>query len=148
MVNIFMEDAYSSAFYNVVKETQCKSGYDLPVEIESYIVMLLASFIDKPNFVPEKTFAICYLTLQEQSKYDAKTLGDTCLFVRGVFPNYGSRYGLNKNYYTQIGKSSYESVSEVLHPELFGKLANHFDFLGDFIQLSVKPNSSFDLESL
>ena len=56
--------------------------------------------------------------------------------------------GLNKNYYTQIGKSSYESVSEVLHPELFGKLANHFDFLGDFIQLSVKPNSSFDLKSL
>ena len=139
-----MEDAYSSAFYDVVKETQCKSGYELPLEIESYIVMLLASFIDKPNFLPQKTFAQCYLTLQEQKKYDAKTVGDTCLFVRGVFPNYGKRYGIQKSYYSQIGKSSYEIVSEVLHQELFGKLAYHFDFLGDFIGMSIKSNPSFD----
>ena len=83
-------------------------------------------------------------TLQEQKKYDAKTLGDTCLFVRGVFPNYGKAYGIQKRYYSQIGKSSYEIVSEVLHPELFGKLAYHFDFLGDFIEMSIKSNPSFD----
>ena len=54
MVNIFMDDAYASAFYDIVKETQSKTGYDLPLEIESYVVMLLASKIDKPNFLPEK----------------------------------------------------------------------------------------------
>ena len=144
MVNIFMDDAYASAFYDIVKETQSKTGYDLPLEIESYVVMLLASKIDKPNFLPEKTFAQCYLTLKEHNKYDAKTLGDTCLFVRGVFPNYGRRYGIRKSYYTKIGRSSYEIVSEVLHPELFGQLAKHFDFLGDFISMSIKSNPSFD----
>ena len=87
MVNIFMDDAYASAFYDVVKETQSKTGYDLPLEIESYVVMLLASFIDKPSFLPEKTFAQCYLTLQEQNKYDAKTLGDTCLLYSSTISN-------------------------------------------------------------
>ena len=87
-VNIFMDDTYASAFYDIVKDTQSKTGYELPLEIESYVVMLLASKIDKPDFLPTKTFAQCYLTLKEYNKYDAKTLGDTCLFVRGVFPNY------------------------------------------------------------
>ena len=143
MVNIFMDDAYASAFYDIVKETQSKTGYELPINVESYVVMLLASFIDKPNFIPEKTFAQCYLTLQERNKYDAKTLGDTCLFVRGVFPNYGKRYGIRKSYYSHIGKSSYGSVAEVLHPELFGQLAQHFDFLGDFIEISVSKDHFF-----
>jgi len=31
-----------------------------------------------------------------------------------------------------------------LHPELFGQLAKHFDFLGDFIEMSIKSNPSFD----
>ena len=141
-----MDDSYASAFYDIVKETQSKTGYELPIDVESYVVMLLASFIKRPDFLPEKSFAQCYLTLQEQNKYDAKTLGDTCLFVRGVFPNYGKKYGINKNYYSRIGISSYESVSEVLHPALFSQLASHFNFLGDFIQMSVKTNSYFDLK--
>ena len=142
-VNIFMDDTYASAFYDIVKDTQSKTGYELPLEIESYVVMLLASKIDKPDFLPAKTFAECYYTLREHNKYDAKTLGDTCLFVRGVFPNYGKRYGIRKSYYTKIGRTSYETVSEVLHPELFRQLAKHFDFLGDFIQMSVKNDYFF-----
>ena len=138
-----MKDEYTSAFFDIVKEASETTGYQLPLEIESYVVMLLASFIDKPSFLPQKTFAQCYLTLQEQNKYDAKTLGDTCLFVRGVFPNYGKRYGIRKSYYTKIGRTSYETVSEVLHPELFGQLAKHFDFLGDFIGMSVKNDHFF-----
>jgi len=138
MVNIFMDDAYASVFYDIVKETQSKTGYELPIEIESYVVMLLASHIDKADFLPEKSFAECYLTLTEQHKYSSKELGDTCLFVRGVFPNYGRRYGMTKGYYSHIGRSSYERISTVLNPELFGQLAKHFDFLGDFINLSVK----------
>ena len=53
-----MYDTYASAFYDVVKETQSKTGYDLPLEIESYVVMLLASFIDKPSFLPQNTFVL------------------------------------------------------------------------------------------
>ena len=134
-----MNDAYVSAFYEVVKETQYTSGYELPLEIESYVVMLLASFMKKPNFLPQETFAQCYLTLEHHDKYSSKELGDTCLFVRGVFPNRGRRFGLTKNYYTKIGRSCYENAGSVLHPELFGKLALHFDFLGDFIELTVNP---------
>ena len=139
-----MHDAYVSAFYDVVKETQYSTGYELPVELESYVVMLLATHIDKNNFLPKTSFAEYYLRLTERDRYSNKELGDTCLFVRGVFPNRGRRYGLDKSYYSKIGKSCYENAGAVLHPELFGQLALHFDFLGDFIELTVTPKDNLN----
>ena len=143
-----MHDAYVSAFYDVVKETQYSTGYELPIELESYVVMLLATHIDKNDFLPKTSFAEYYLKLKDYDRYSSKELGDTCLFVRGVFPNKGKRYGIDKYYYSKLGRSCYENAGAVLHPELFGQLALHFDFLADFIELTVTPkdNSSNSLE--
>ena len=52
-----MKDEYTSAFYDIVKEASETTGYQLPLEIESYVVMLLADKIDNPNFLPKTTFA-------------------------------------------------------------------------------------------
>ena len=110
--------------------------------------MILATHIYKNDFLPKTSFAEYYLKLKDYDRYSSKELGDTCLFVRGVFPNKGKRYGIDKYYYSKLGRSCYENAGAVLHPELFGQLALHFDFLGDFIELTVTPkdNSSNSLE--
>ena len=41
-----MKDEYTTVFYDLVQETQSTTGYELPVEVEAYVVMLLASKID------------------------------------------------------------------------------------------------------
>lgn len=140
-----MKDAYITAFFDVVKDTQHKTGYDLPVEVEHYIVCLLANFIERPDFLPENTFAESYLKLQ--SANSAKELADCCLFVTGVFPSYGNNRGIHKSYYTNIGKTSYNLCSKNLNGELFNTLSIHFDFLQDFINLSVNPSSPNNLNS-
>ena len=137
-----MKDAYISALYDVVKDSSTKNGYDLPEPIEAYVVMLLASHVDKPDYLPE-TFATAFLTIKSPS--EAKKLGDTCLFVAGVFPTIGERKGLNRRYYQDIGSSSYEMVAEAMHPELFTPLATHFNFLSNFIEVTV--NSSKHLQN-
>ena len=53
-----MNDAYRVAFYDVVKETQAKTGYELPEHLEAYVVMLLAYYIDRPEYLPEKSSPI------------------------------------------------------------------------------------------
>ena len=141
-----MQDAYTNVFYDVVKESKGKNGYDLPEDIEAYVVMLLASYIDRPNFLPEETFAQAYLKLSRLGNYSAKELGDTCLFVTGVFPAYGSKHGINRKYYQDIGSSSYEIVSEVLNPDLFVPLSKHFAFVSDFIEITL--HSSKDVQSI
>ena len=128
-----MNDAYRTALFDVVKETSATRGYDLPEPIEAYVVMLLASHVDKPNFLPE-TFASTFLTIKTPS--EAKQLGDTCLFVAGVFPGIGERKGLKRRYYQDIGSTSYEMASE-MNNELFPTLAKHFNFLSNFIEVTV-----------
>ncbi|NDB80111.1 hypothetical protein EB155_09635, partial [archaeon] len=66
-----MNDAYRLAFYDVVKETQATTGYDLPEHMEAYVVMLLAEFLDRPDFLPEKTFAEAYLNLKRPGEISA-----------------------------------------------------------------------------
>lgn len=138
MINIYMKDAYTNAFYDIVRETQEQRGYELPTHLEAYIVMLLSSYVEHPYFEPTNSFAEQYLQLS--TKMDAKKLGDTCLFVSSVFPTYGERHGLNKFYYAKIGQGSYNSMGS----ELFEQLATHFIFLRDFIEMSLHvPKSPY-----
>ena len=132
-----MKDEYTSAFYDVVKESQLRTGYVLPEHVEAYVVMLLAHHIDRPNFLPEKSFGEAFLKLRNPADYSAKELGDTCLFVTGVFPTYGSKHGINRRYYQEIGSTSYEMVSEVMNRDLFSTLSKHFKFVSDFIEITV-----------
>ena len=132
-----MKDAYRIAFYDVVKETQAKTGYDLPEHLEAYVVMLLAHHVDRPDFLPEDSFAEAYLKLSRPADMSAKELGDTCLFVTGVFPTYGRKHGIRRRYYQNIGIGSYEIVAEVMNRDLFTELATHFNFLSDFIEITT-----------
>lgn len=131
-----MNDAYTSALFDVVKETSIKRGYDLPEPIEAYVVMLLASYVDKTDFLPE-TFAESFLTIKTTT--EAKELGDTCLFVAGVFPTMGTRKGLSRRYYQDIGSTSYEMASD-MNSDLFPVLARHFNFLSSFIEVTVNTS--------
>jgi len=135
-----MKTEYTNAFFDVIRETKETHGYDLPVELESYIVFLLASHLDRPDFLPENTFAEAYLKLERPYTQNAKQLGDTCLFVTGVFPSYGRDKGLNISYYSNIGKSSYSMASEYLNIDLFDNLSTHFDVLREFIDISINKH--------
>ena len=138
-----MNDAYTTALFDVVKESSATRGYDLPEPIEAYVVMLLASHVDKPDFLPE-TFGTTFMQLKTANQ--AKDLGDTCLFVAGVFPSIGERKGLKRRYYQDIGSTSYEMVAGARHPELFNTLATHFNFLSEFIEVTV--HSSTHVQSI
>lgn len=138
-----MKDAYTEAFYDVIKDTQSRTGYDLPEHIEAYIVMLLSNYIERSDIPPDTTFAEMFCTLRNTQQ--AKQLGDTCLIVAGAFPLYKQRYGISRKYYTDIGSTSYEMASN-MNSELFPLLAKHFVFLSQFIECSV--SSSKDVQNI
>jgi hypothetical protein len=139
-----MNDAYTTAFFDAVRETQNSSGYDLPEHIEAYVVMLLSSYVDKDDFPPESTVTVQYLSLKDS--YQAKDLGDTCLFISGAFPNFKKRHGVTRRFYQDIGSSSYDMAS-AMNDTLFPTLAKHFVFLSDFIDLTIN-SPKHELSSL
>lgn len=133
-------DEYTRSFHRIFQEIRHESGYEIPEEVETYVVMLLSNYVDKPDFLPETSFAAEFSKLDKFSSLSAKQLGDTCLFLSGLFPLYGRKYGLNKTYYKDIGKSSYDLASKLLNEQLFSVLAWQFDFIASYIHLATKPN--------
>jgi len=129
-----MRDEYFVPMNELIVHTRTETGYTLPEDIEVYVSALLAHYIDKPNFLPEQSFAEAYTVLGKRDYESAKNLGDTCLFLSGVFPKYGKRYGLNKRYYREIGSSSYG----LLQRQLFQLLARNFDFVAEYIHLTTQ----------
>ena len=112
-----MRDEYVQA-YDVVTETRDRTGIEMPEYIEHYVVLLLASHVEKSDFPPSKSFAESMLEIKHSR--DAKTLGDTCLFVTGIFPE----YGIDIDYYSSIGKISYNRCTSALNIELFETLSH------------------------
>ncbi|MBC8550111.1 MAG: hypothetical protein H8D23_10700 [Candidatus Brocadiales bacterium] len=135
-----MQDEYVNIFYELVKEAIKSSGCELPYEVEAYIAILLGTHLAKPSFLPQTSFAETYLELQKRNFRSAKELADTCLFVTGVFPNFGSNKGLDIEYYSSIGKSSYISASNGLNKDLFSIISARFDFLREIIEITTTPS--------
>ena len=134
LLNIIMKDEYITAFHDVIKETTESYGYTIPVDVEAYIVMLLSSFVERPDFLPKPSFAEQYLQLARQDPYHAKDLGDICLFVTGVLPDYGTKAGLRPDYFISIGQGSYYVASHRLNTNLFTVLCQNFDLLSNILQ--------------
>ena len=133
-----MKPVYEPIFYDVVKETQIKTGYELPHHIEAYIVMLLSSFIDKNDIPPGESFGEMFLTISNSKQ--AKELGDTCLFVSGVLPTLKKRHGISRRYFQDIGSTSYAMASE-MNEELFVTLSKQFVFLSEFIETVTQSST-------
>lgn len=129
----YVNNHYISVFKDCIAETSEHTGYTLPEDVEAYCAILLGSFVDRPNFLPADSFAESYLSLKKQDSTNAKDLADVCLFVVSVFPN----YGISKDYYTNIGKSSYDAASKQLNYKLFRDLCQQFEIVSKIIRLST-----------
>jgi hypothetical protein len=140
---MMINDTYIEAFRNVVKETGRVYGYTVPEPVQTYVVMLLSSYMDRTNFMPNRGFTQELLSLYSYRK--AKELGDTCLFLTGVFPEYGKRYGIDKNYYMGIGMESYRIASEKMNDQILKMLSENFSYLQRFIEISTKPTILRDI---
>ena len=138
-----MERSYVSAFYDVVKYTSEKSGYDLPTDVEAYLVYFLADYIKKKGFPPEKAFAI---TLDEikrtgETIHRSRYLAEDCLFLTSFCPTYARKRGMSLRYYSSMGTYSYYDYSDAINDNLFRQIGDMFEFLRDFIEeaLNSRP---------
>lgn len=139
-----MRDEYITIFHGLVTDATEKYGYCIPEEAQAYLTMLLSYYTERSDFLPTPTFAEAYLELNPNNTQKAKQLGDTCLFVCGVFPNYGAKRGLGVRYYSEIGKGSYSMAGQSANFDLFNTLSAQFEVFADLLNVvtynSDRPN--------
>jgi hypothetical protein len=127
-----MQDAYVQAFVRLASSAREETGIELPLHIEHYVVCLLAVHVDNTHFLPKQSFA--HSLMRVHNSRTAKELGDTCLFVTSVFPE----YGVNERYYTDIGVTAYNSINT----ELFQTISVHFETVKTFTRYACRGASA------
>lgn len=135
-----LRESYLAVFRETVHTARDTLGYELPDYIEHYVIALLADRIDRTDWEPEQSFA--HALYECQNSRTAKQLGDTCLWLTGVFPTYRQHRGMTRRYYCTIGASAYSSV----HTELFDTLSVQFDTVSRFINCAVNGEDTLGIE--
>ena len=128
-------------FEDILKETLELQGWEIPNPVVDYTVHLLAERIDKNPWQPEPSFAERYMTIR--SVFDAQDLGDTCFFTRAVFPELGSRRGINSSYYVGIGQGCYSYVLRMTPDPAIKQMRDNFEFLAEVVWTSVREFGHF-----
>lgn len=111
-------------------------GWQVPKALTQYQSQILASFIDRPHWRPEPSYAEQYM--QAQTTAALKTLAETCWFTRAVFPELMSTRGITHRYYTELGQGCYERIQQRTQNQVAELMSRHFEFLAETAYTAVR----------
>ncbi len=123
-------------WHDVIHEAEAACTIVLKEEVESYLVFLLARYLDKPHFV-KQIMANEFLQGLQLSKHKhqqaMQEVGDKCLLFSGLFPQVAEKRLVKISYFVNIGQSAYSAISSK-NSDLYGMLAGQFVSLMDVLQ--------------
>ncbi len=135
-------------WYQIIHDAESTCAIALQQELESYLVLLLMRYMDKPLMV-KKIMAL--ELLQAMKTTPAKRgqmfqeIGDCCLIFSGLFPKLAEKRLVKIGYFVRIGRSAYSTISEDRN-DLYSKLAANFVSLMDVLQ-SIKKHDLLPIEA-
>ncbi len=129
-----------SQWYALVSEAEVTTQVVLNERTESYLVFLLQRFSHTPQLA-DSTLALDFLESMAtfgKSQIEKLTIvGDKSLLLCGLFPGVVERRNVNLDYYVDMGKAAYLSVSELQNKpdsDLFLDLSTNFPSLQTILQ--------------
>jgi hypothetical protein len=128
-------------------------------DTEFYLVKLLEAFAHPQHGYFDRPLALEYLESFHSPlahRYGKlKRVGDTALFVSGLFMESLHRQLVSSDYYMQLGRTAYEHLSSLSHDvgavpgDLFAELAERFsDFVRVFAEISFERLFHGDVHTL
>ncbi len=134
-----MKDVYIRTFYNLIKDREKETGFEMPEQVEHYCVFLLADRVEKVDLIPDPSFAEKYLQLYLTARpEEIRQYADDCLFFTSILPEYGKRRGLNLDYYATLGISSYYAYADLTDRQFYTQLGNWFYDLQRFLESTIR----------
>jgi hypothetical protein len=135
-----------AVFRDLVRDHQQRTGFEMPLLLEQYVVELLASRLDRVDVIPQPSFAEHYLTLCQRPRADQlKDFGDSALFFCSLMPDYGQRRGLSMDYYATLGITTYYNLGDMIKDPRFTQLGNWFYHLQKFLNSAIRPDQRLEL---
>ena len=128
-----LESHPTEFFRGLVRDAMQAQGIESAEETEYYLVSLLEAHVRKQGGLLDEPLAVTYLEAEsgapEESFQRYKKVGDTALFVSGLFVECLERTVVQPTYYVELGQLAYRRIAEVGAErvrEMFDTLATQF----------------------
>lgn len=125
----------------ILDECNTRQGWTIPEHIVTYEAEILAKKIDKTSWQPEPSYAERYLTISKPS--ELVELAEVCWFTRAVFPELGTRRGINPSYYVDLGQGCYDRALQYFEDRTLRAMSQHFEFLAETVYTAIRLNQEF-----
>ena len=114
MDDLILYPTEAAQWHALLNEAQAARAVRLDDELESYLVFMMMRFVNAP-IVPDTMLSVELLTsLQEVGEVRSTRLrdvGDRCLLVSGLFPDYLTTRQLHPSYLVNMGQIAYGTLS-------------------------------------
>ncbi len=111
-----LESHPTEFFRELVRDAMKERGLEHLEETEFYLVALLEGQLRSRGDLLEKPLALTYLEAETGSRFESfqlyKHVGDTALFVAGVFVDCLERTVVQPAYYMELGQLAYRRIAE------------------------------------
>lgn len=141
-MNLLTNSSSLVLWQDVIKHAEDRCSVCLKKDLESYLVCLLVRYTNKPqvvNQVVASAFLEALKLNEKQRNLSLQHVGDQCLLFAGLFPRLADKRNVKINYFVDLGRSAYASVSSGTDG-LFKSLAIEFVLLMDVLQ-SIRQSS-------
>ena len=123
-------------FRDLVRSAMRAQRVDDAEETEFYLVQLLARHVRADREILDRPLGLSFLEAQGEGgarRFERfKRVGDTALFVSGIFTDSLEGSLVQPSYYVELGRLAYQRTAESTRPplrEMFRRLAGHFTSL-------------------
>jgi len=135
MSRFVLHTTETAHWHALVNEAEATAHCTLSKETESYLVFTLMRFTQRTT-LGLYCLALAYLDglskLGMQRYESLREVGDQCLLLAGLFPEYAQRYSVPVSYFVRVGQSAYDELA--VQDNLFGQLSQAFVNLMDVLQ--------------
>ena len=159
-------DSLQDHFHHLLVDARDNQHVDVSDVTTHYLTSLLVSFASADTLFYQdeegtriKPLAIMFCEAHQEAspalRYQGlRHLGDTALFIAGMFPGVLHRKPVGLDYYIAMGGSAYGSASNIVErmnyseafTEIFTELCHHFTLLVDVLS-EVAENSNLNNQS-
>ncbi len=140
-----------SYFYTEIEDAQQRQGTALPVDVEAYVVHLLARYAERPQAAGRKSRALALEYLRARGEVGSarmvalRGVGDRALYISGVVPRSLARSPVDVRYVRGIGESAYREVADSTSVGVLGTLAEMFEEVSGVIGAVVELGPREDI---
>lgn len=120
----------------MIKFAEDRCSVMLKEEIETYLVLLLNRYTNKPEMVKQilaTTFLEALNRKDKERELSLQYVGDQCLLFAGLFPRRAEKRHVKVGYFVDLGRTAYHSISTKTN-DIYSSLAMQFVVLMDVLQ--------------